>query len=321
MAFADKCWPAFPEQFGFEPCYVNSRLASRGIPVACEVDIYGALSEYIGVCLTGDAVTLLDINNSVPESLYRSDIAGAFPYTLTDTFMGFHCGNTPPAKMCDGRAVKYQLIQNRLLEDGGTRTSPGHPWRRHRPSPITFYRLQCDAQGGSGGTSPRARSCRWPPAPLAASASSPSMTWAASTGMCSWPSGIPTTARWPSPIAAGEMYEVFRYLGVTDIATTSPPLCRIPARILLHVEPPARPAAAGRRNFSPSRRAPAQIERSNLVEICILSDITDKIPLMILFFRCICDILGPVMEKGAALRDSTGNVYEPHPSVYWLGTD
>ena len=47
VAFADKCWPAFPEQFGFEPCYVNSRLASRGIPVACEVDIYGALSEYI----------------------------------------------------------------------------------------------------------------------------------------------------------------------------------------------------------------------------------------------------------------------------------
>ncbi|MBO4883884.1 MAG: fucose isomerase, partial [Clostridia bacterium] len=27
VAFADKCWPAFPEQFGFEPCYVNSRLA------------------------------------------------------------------------------------------------------------------------------------------------------------------------------------------------------------------------------------------------------------------------------------------------------
>ena len=29
VAFADKCWPAFPEQFGFEPCYVNSRLAAR----------------------------------------------------------------------------------------------------------------------------------------------------------------------------------------------------------------------------------------------------------------------------------------------------
>ncbi len=120
VAFADKCWPAFPEQFGFEPCYVNSRLAARGIPVACEVDIYGALSEYIGACVTGDAVTLLDINNSVPKALYDEDIAGKFPYVLRDTFMGFHCGNTPACKMCASRAVKYQLIQNRLLEDGGT---------------------------------------------------------------------------------------------------------------------------------------------------------------------------------------------------------
>ena len=44
VAFADKCWPAFPSQLGFEPCYVNSRLVSRGIPVSCEVDIYGALT-------------------------------------------------------------------------------------------------------------------------------------------------------------------------------------------------------------------------------------------------------------------------------------
>ena len=76
VAFADKCWPAFPEQFGFEPCYVNSRLASRGIPVACEVDIYGALSEYIGACVTGDAVTLLDINNSVPGRPVRGGHQG-----------------------------------------------------------------------------------------------------------------------------------------------------------------------------------------------------------------------------------------------------
>ena len=70
VAFADKCWPAFPQQFGFEPCYVNSRLVSRGIPVSCEVDIYGALSEYIGMCVSGDTVTLLDINNSVPKYIY-----------------------------------------------------------------------------------------------------------------------------------------------------------------------------------------------------------------------------------------------------------
>ena len=148
VAFADKCWPAFPSQFGFEPCYVNSRLASRGIPVACEVDIYGALSEYIGACITGDAVTLLDINNSVPKYLYDEDIAGKFNYTLTDTFMGFHCGNTPSCKMCADRAVKYQLIQNRLLENGGTPDiTRGTLEGDIAASPITFYRLQCDSEG------------------------------------------------------------------------------------------------------------------------------------------------------------------------------
>ena len=148
VCFADKCWPAFPEQFGFEPCYVNSRLASRGIPVACEVDIYGALSEYIGACITGDAVTLLDINNSVPKYLYDEDIAGKFDYNLTDTFMGFHCGNTPSCKMCADRAVKYQLIQNRLLENGGEPDiTRGTLEGDIAASPITFYRLQCDSEG------------------------------------------------------------------------------------------------------------------------------------------------------------------------------
>ena len=148
VAFADKCWPAFPSQFGFEPCYVNSRLASRGIPVSCEVDIYGALSEYIGTCITGDAVTLLDINNSVPGSLYDAEISGKFPYQLTDTFMGFHCGNTPSCKMCADRAVKYQLIQNRLLENGGEPDfTRGTLEGDIAPGEITFYRLQCDSDG------------------------------------------------------------------------------------------------------------------------------------------------------------------------------
>ena len=34
FVFANKCWPAFPEHFGFGPCYVTSGLASRGIRVA-----------------------------------------------------------------------------------------------------------------------------------------------------------------------------------------------------------------------------------------------------------------------------------------------
>ena len=149
VAFADKCWPAFPKEFGFEPCFVNSRLASRGIPVACEVDIYGALSEYIGACVSDDAVTLLDINNSVPKQMWEAHIQPRFNYELTDTFMGFHCGNTPSCKMCADRAVKYQLIQHRLLEPEGSEPdfTRGTLEGDIAAGDITFYRLQCDSEG------------------------------------------------------------------------------------------------------------------------------------------------------------------------------
>ncbi len=150
VVFADKCWPAFPKEFGFEPCYVNSRLASRGIPVACEVDIFGALSEYIGTCVSGESVTLLDINNSVPQDIYDSDIKGkfAYPYTLQDTFMAFHCGNTPFCRLEKKTkpGVKFQLIQNRLLENGGTPDfTRGTLEGDIAASKITFFRLQSSA--------------------------------------------------------------------------------------------------------------------------------------------------------------------------------
>ena len=148
VAFANKCWPAFPSQFGFEPCYVNSRLVSRGIPVACEVDIYGALSEFIGLCVSGEAVTLLDINNTVPKDMYEAEIKGKYDYKLTDTFMGFHCGNTPLCKLCNDAAVKFQLIQNRLLENGNTPDiTRGTLEGDIAPSEITFYRLHGSADG------------------------------------------------------------------------------------------------------------------------------------------------------------------------------
>ena len=58
------------------------------------MDIYGALSEYIGTCVSEEAVTLLDINNSVPADLYKEEIAGQADYRQNEIFMGFHCGNT-----------------------------------------------------------------------------------------------------------------------------------------------------------------------------------------------------------------------------------
>lgn len=138
VAIAGKCWPAFQTQFGFVPCYVNSRLTKRGIPVSCEVDIYGCLSEFIGSVISQDAVTLLDINNTVPKDLYKEDIEGKYNYTLQDTFMGFHCGNTPSNKLsfCE---MKYQKIMARSLP---IEVTNGTLEGDIAPGKITFYRLQ-----------------------------------------------------------------------------------------------------------------------------------------------------------------------------------
>ena len=51
-----------------------------GIPVSCEVDIYGCLSEFINTAVSDDIVTLLDINNSVPDDMFKESIEGRFGY-------------------------------------------------------------------------------------------------------------------------------------------------------------------------------------------------------------------------------------------------
>jgi L-fucose isomerase-like protein len=141
VTIAGKCWPAFQTQFGFVPCYVNSRLTGRGIPVSCEVDIYGALSEFIGTCVSEDAVTLLDINNTVPADLYQEEIQGKFDYTQKDTFMGFHCGNTSSKKL-SSCSMKYQMIMARALPEEVTQgTLEGDI----TPGDITFFRIQSTA--------------------------------------------------------------------------------------------------------------------------------------------------------------------------------
>ena len=142
--FANKCWPAFQTSFHFVPCYVNSRLTGRGIPVACEVDLYGAVSEYMVECATEKPATLLDINNSVPDDILPKGIklAGA---EKRDLYMGFHCGNTCMSCL-KNPAMKYQLIMNRGLEGGGKPViSRGTMEGQLKPGAATMFRLQSNS--------------------------------------------------------------------------------------------------------------------------------------------------------------------------------
>ncbi len=142
VAFANKCWPAFEKYFGHVPCFINSRLAARGIPVACEADIYGALSQYMCVCATGRPPGLLDINNSVPRDMVEGNRAVTGDYALSDLWMGFHCGNTPSGCVLEP-VMKHQLIMHRLQEPGrAPDITRGTLEGRIQPGPVSVFRVQ-----------------------------------------------------------------------------------------------------------------------------------------------------------------------------------
>ncbi len=146
--FANKCWPAFQTSFGFVPCYVNSRFASRGIPIACEADIYGALSEYMITAATVAPATLLDVNNTVPYDMISESKEVVGTYKATDLFMGFHCGNTCASCVSEAE-MKYQLIMHRLLEENKEPDiTRGTLEGTIKPGDITIFRLQGTAEAG-----------------------------------------------------------------------------------------------------------------------------------------------------------------------------
>ena len=145
VVMANKCWPAFAGNFGCVPCYVNSRFSSRLMPIACEVDIYGALSEFMVACATHVSPSILDINNTVPADIYEHEIKGKYPYSSDDIFMAFHCGNTPIEHLVKGD-LKYQFIMKRGIEpDSEPDLTRGTLEGDIKPGNITLFRLQSSA--------------------------------------------------------------------------------------------------------------------------------------------------------------------------------
>lgn len=76
-ALASRCWPDFFTAFGTPVCAVLSMLNDFGVAAACEADIYGALSMWIGMQLSGEPVFFGD-----PVSLDEGENSLTF----------WHCG-------------------------------------------------------------------------------------------------------------------------------------------------------------------------------------------------------------------------------------
>ncbi len=76
-ALASRCWPDFFTAFGTPVCTVLSMLNDDGVASACEADIYGALSMWVGMRLSGSPVFFGD-----PVSLNEGE----------NTITFWHCG-------------------------------------------------------------------------------------------------------------------------------------------------------------------------------------------------------------------------------------
>ena len=113
-ALASRCWPDFFTSFGTPVCTVLSMLNDEGVAAACEADIYGALSMWIGMQLSGgpvffgDPVSLDEGENSITFwhcgaaacSLARHDtgaVVGVHPNRKIGPAMNFGCEAFPEA--------------------------------------------------------------------------------------------------------------------------------------------------------------------------------------------------------------------------------
>ncbi len=147
IAFANKCWPAFQQAFGFLPCYVHSRLGSEGFMVGCETDVYGALSEYIGLCLSERPAALMDINNAIPGDLYKKVCTAGYQYQPNEIFMGFHCGNTSSC-LLENPNLTYKLDRkDPYAPETGKELTRGTLEGRLIPGPATLFRLHSAPNG------------------------------------------------------------------------------------------------------------------------------------------------------------------------------
>ena len=113
-ALASRCWPDFFTSFGTPVCTVLSMLNDQGVAAACEADIYGALSMWIGMQLSsepvffGDPVALDENESSITYwhcgaaacSLARKDTGaeiGVHPNRQIGPAMDFGCEAFPEA--------------------------------------------------------------------------------------------------------------------------------------------------------------------------------------------------------------------------------
>ena len=121
------------------------------VPIACgilQIFTYGISIVNMSMVAVSVALyifTYLDINNTVPKDMYNDEIKGKFDYDykLTDTFMGFHCGNTASDKLAFCEMKNQKIMARSLPVEVTNGTLEGDLI----PGEATIFRLQSTSDG------------------------------------------------------------------------------------------------------------------------------------------------------------------------------
>jgi L-fucose isomerase-like protein len=96
----------------------------------------------MSICATELPPAILDINNSVPKDMYAECRKAIGDYSLSDLWMGFHCGNTSSACLLNP-SMQHQLIMHRLLEpEKKPDITRGTLEGRIQAGPVSIFRIQ-----------------------------------------------------------------------------------------------------------------------------------------------------------------------------------
>ena len=129
VALGHNCWTGIQTDYGICGCAVFSFLEEEGWPIACETDVYGAVSMLLQKC--------------VAKQLKQESRPFFMDWTIqhptdSDLFQAWHCGKAPLSTFAQKPAVRSHEILVPLL---GENVSGGTLEGAFRQGPVTLFRL------------------------------------------------------------------------------------------------------------------------------------------------------------------------------------
>lgn len=109
-AVAADCWHTFPKQLGIVPCFANGDTCEKGLPVACEDDIHGAVSSAL--------LYAASRGQNIP---FLADLTIRHPFNDNGELL-WHCGPFPKSLAKEGVIPSIVDCQGRYELKGGKLT-------------------------------------------------------------------------------------------------------------------------------------------------------------------------------------------------------